>query len=69
MLVMCAMSAPQRCLLRYTVSKQITLLRHMLVQAAITNLHSADHRLWVHLISVYVISWFVYKVWPLAEGA
>ena len=27
-----------------------------------TNLADGDKRLWVHLISVYVISWFIYKV-------
>ena len=27
-----------------------------------TNLGTADRRLWVHLISTYVISWYIYKV-------
>ena len=32
------------------------------MQTAMTNLADGDNRLWVHLISVYVISWYIYKV-------
>lgn len=32
------------------------------LQTAMTNLADGDKRLWVHLISVYVISWYIYKV-------
>lgn len=32
------------------------------MQTAMTNLADGDKRLWVHLISVYVISWYIYKV-------
>ena len=32
------------------------------MQTAMTNLSEGDHRLWVHLISTYVISWYIYKV-------
>ncbi|KAL3134039.1 hypothetical protein ABBQ32_008471 [Trebouxia sp. C0010 RCD-2024] len=31
-------------------------------QTAMTNLAVGDKRLWVHLISVYVISWYIYKL-------
>ncbi len=32
------------------------------MQTAMTNLSNGDKRFWVHLISTYVISWYVYKV-------
>jgi len=32
------------------------------MQTAMTNLSNSDKRFWVHLISTYVISWYVYKV-------
>lgn len=32
------------------------------MQTAMTNLSNGDRRLWVHLISTYVISWYIYKV-------
>ena len=33
-----------------------------------TNLSNGDNRLWVHLISTYIISWYIYKVSSAAEA-
>jgi len=37
------------------------------VQTAMTNLSNGDKRFWVHLISTYVISWYVYKVRSMCD--